>query len=495
MNARPPFDQVHAPLAHWAVERPRAVALADEHGALDFQTLHAIVLARAAALDAVGAPGHRLIDARAAQREQLIDLLATLHSGRCAAIGDPDWPAEVRERVVQELDDLSRTGGQPRPGDPLAPFYIGYTSGSSGRPKGFRRHHRSWTESLRVCVETFGPEVGGTVLAPGRISHSLFLFGLLLGLWTGGGSRLQQRHSAARTLATLAAGEATVLVAVPSQLLMLLALANRRALAPITATRRVLISGAPWARAHTPALQALFPNARLIEFYGASETSFIAWQEADADLPQAVVGRPFDGVEIDIRERLDPADPTSPGRIHVRSAMLFSDYVGTPDPATAAIRSADPAGDWLSVRDRGRLDEHGRLWLHGRENRMIVTQGRNLFPEEVEAVLEAQPGVVAASVQGLPDAVRGQRVVAVLRLAEDAADPTPEARRAWLARVQADCLDRLEPYKLPRRWWLAAPGRWPQTRSGKTDHGAIARALQAQETGESSDDPWLHAMS
>ncbi|MEY2655658.1 MAG: hypothetical protein RLZZ524_2686, partial [Pseudomonadota bacterium] len=163
---------------------------------------------------------------------------------------------------------------------------------------------------------------------------------------------------------------------------------------------------------------------------------------------------------------------------------------GTPDPATAAIRTADPAGDWLSVRDRGRLDEHGRLWLHGRENRMIVTQGRNLFPEEVEAVLEAQPGIAAASVQGLPDAVRGKRVVAVLRLADADAPVDPEA---LLARLNTACRERLEPYKLPRRWWLADAAHWPQTRSGKTDHGAIARALE--DTGTAAEATWLHAMS
>ncbi len=499
MPPLPAFERVHAPLAHWAAQRPQALALADEHGALDFATLQAQVRHRAAMLDAIGAPGHRLIDPDASTRKQLVDFLATIASGRCAAIGDPDWPAAVRAAVVQQLDALpdAATGdGAFSPFSPFSPFYIGYTSGSTGQPKGFRRHHRSWTESLRACVDTFGPEVRGTVLAPGRVSHSLFLFGMLLGLWTGGGSIVQQRPSPARTLATLADGAATVLVAVPSQLLMLLKLAQHRALAPIATTRMVLISGAPWARAHTPALQALFPNARLIEFYGASETSFIAWQAADAAVPTAVVGRPFDGVEIEIRDRLQPDDPASPGRIHVRSAMLFSDYVGTPDPATAAIRTADAGGDWLSVRDQGRLDEHGRLWLHGRENRMLVTQGKNLFPEEVEAVLEAQPGIAAASVQGLPDAVRGKRVVAVLKL-DDAAGLADRADRhalnaSLIARLNVACHEALEPYKRPRRWWIAEAAHWPQTRSGKTDHAALARALDGAEGQEL---PWLHATS
>jgi long-chain acyl-CoA synthetase len=481
---RPRFDRVHAPLAHWARQRPTGLALASEHEQLDWATLQAHVQERAAAIEARREPSHRLVDPDASTVDQLIDFLATLGSLRCAALGDPDWPATVREAITRQLGALPAT---PLPDRADAPFYIGYTSGSSGQPKGFRRHHRSWTESLRVCVDTFGPDVCGRVLAPGRISHSLFLFGMVLGLWTGAGSLVQERHSVARTLATLAAGAATVLVAVPSQLLMLLAHARRRAIAPIGATRIVLISGAPWARHHTPELQALFPNARLIEFYGASETSFIAWQEADPAVPGAVVGRPFDGVEIEIRDRQPPDDPQAPGRIHVRSPMLFTDYVGQPDPATAAIRSTSPEGDWLSVRDQGRLDEHGRLWLHGRENRMIVTQGRNLFPEEVEAVLEAQPGVLAASVLGLPDAVRGKRVIAVL-LTDGPIN---------LPAVTSACRLSLEPYKLPRRWWIAEAGHWPRTRSGKTDHAALLEVLTKAVDGptEARVPTWLQETS
>ena len=80
---------------------------------------------------------------------------------------------------------------------------------------------------------TFGPVAGARVLAPGRMSHSLFLFGALLGLWSGGGTSLQSRFSAGRTLATLADGSCPVMVSVPSQLLMLLTAACRRWIGPI----------------------------------------------------------------------------------------------------------------------------------------------------------------------------------------------------------------------------------------------------------------------
>ena len=247
-------------------------------------------------------------------------------------------------------------------------------------------------------------------------------------------------------------------------------------MAPIEGLRLLLISGARWMREHTPALQALFPRARIIEFYGASETSFIAWMAADASVPAQVVGQPFSNVDIEIRE---PRAADGTGLIFVRSPMVFMDYAGGGQDETAALRD----GDWLSVRDMGRLDALGRLHLVGRQNRMIVTQGKNLFPEELETVLMAHPSVATASALGLPHPVRGQQVVATVRLRTQ--DPVDAAAlMAW-------CRDRLEAYKVPRRLYVAEP--WPLTASGKTDHPALARGLQAWLAGESV--PWLHPMS
>ena len=101
----------------------------------------------------------------------------------------------------------------------------------------------------------------------------------------------------------------------------------------------------------------------------------------------------------------------------------------------------------------------------------IVTQGKNLFPEEVEARLLAHPQVAQASLQGVADGLRGLRVQAVLQWQGDAPPPGALELAAW-------CRAVLEPYKAPRHWWVWV-GDWPQTASGKTDHAAIARALQA----------------
>ena len=436
----------------------------DGHTQLTFAQLHAAVVQHADTLIQQHAPATVFVDDQLSIIQQMVAFMGIIQSGRCAAVSDPDWPSTVRDSVQRALGTALTEPSHTHIATPSSPFYIGFTSGSTGMPKGFRRHHQSWTESLRVCLDTFGPDAASCVMAPGRFSHSLFLFGMVLGLWSGAGVVVQERFSATRLMDTLRSGRTPCLVAVPSQLLLMLELAARRHLAPIDGVRLILISGARWMRDRTEALQALFPKARIVEFYGASETSFIAWMDAHTAAPAHAVGKPFSNVEIDIRQ---PQPPMGTGQIFVRSPMLFTDYVGAAPDHTAAVR----AGDWLSVRDMGYLDAQGYLCLVGRENRMVVTQGKNLFPEEVESVLLACPEVTHVSVLGVPDAIRGQQVVAIICTASATCEVTAHAL-ADLCRAQ------LESYKVPKRFYVCTD--WPMTASGKTDHPALAQQMQMQ---------------
>ena len=458
---------VHAPLARWAQTRAHVVAMDDGQTQLTFAQLHDAVQHQADALTQSQAPATVWVDAQLSTIAQMVTFLAIITSGRCAAVSDPDWPPAVRQNVQNVFTHDPAILPPPLP---TSPFYIGFTSGSTGVPKGFRRDHQSWTESLRVCIDTFGPDAASCVMAPGRFSHSLFLFGMMLGLWSGAGVVVQERFSAARLLDTLRTGRTPCLVAVPSQLLLMLEIAARRALAPIDGVRLILISGARWMRDRTPALQALFPNARIVEFYGASETSFMAWMTADASAPPNAVGKPFSNVDIEIR---NPQPPLGMGQIFVRSPMLFMDYVGAPADSTAAVRD----GSWLSVRDMGYFDAQGFLCLVGRESRMVVTQGKNLFPEELEAVLMSSRNIAYASVHGVPDPIRGQQVVALLHA--NATEQAPTAQQ-----LSALCRAQLENYKVPKRFMVCT--HWAFTASGKTDHPALARLLQAHLQDENA---------
>ena len=471
---------VHGPLAHWAQQCGDSVALQNECEAWTFAQLHAEVLCRSAALVARQAPAMLLLEAQQSTLQRLINFLAVIHSGRCAAMADPDWPEAVRQHIASWLPTEPCDLQHATPG---SPFYTGFTSGSTGLPKGFMRHHRSWTESFRVGLQDFGAVAAQRTLSPGRISHSLFLFGALQGLWYGTGAIVQEKFSAARCLNTLASGDAPCLLAVPSQLLLLLQWAEHRKLAPIPQVELITISGARWMRDHTPALKALFPRARIIEFYGASELSFVAWMDAEEAAQGAsprAVGRPFSNVDIEIRPITPPASQspdagqcTHPagaqdGLIYIRSPMLFMDYVGQTQDQAAVLRD----GPWLSVRDIGHIDAQGRLCLTGRQSRMLVTQGKNLFPEEVENLLLSHPQIAQVSLHGQDDALRGMQVHAVVQWhqAQSQHPPLPSSLElsSWVR-------ERLEAFKAPRHWWVS--DAWPQTTSGKTDHARLGQAL------------------
>ena len=116
-------------------------------------------------------------------------------------------------------------------------------------------------------------------------------------------------------------------------------------------------------------------------------------------------------------------------------------------------------GEWLSVRDMGSLDQSGQLSLVGREKRMIVTQGKNLFPEEVENLLCEHPRIAAASVHGVDDTLRGKQVWAAIQLKDATTSPlglqplADATDAALAAELSAWCRSQLEAYKCPRRWF------------------------------------------
>ena len=471
MNQGQRADLVHARLPEWVHARGEAIAIRNGMRLLTFAQLHEAVTRRSNELQQSHAPAILLVNDALSLTDRLVDFLGIISSGRCAAVGDPEWPTSVRKTVSATL---SKQATEPPAPLSNSLFYVGYTSGSTGVPKGYTRHHQSWTSSFRACLEEFGPHASSCILAPGGDSHSLFLFGMMLGLWSGAGVVVQERFSAAGVLDTLRRGLTPCLVAVPSQLMMMIEVAKHRGCAAIEEVRLILISGSRWNRARTAELRALFPCARIIEFYGASETSFIAWMDTDETTPAQVVGRPFKSVDVQIR---DIHEGEQAGLIYVRSPMVFTDYVGGVADDTAAIRD----GDWLCVRDLGYFDEQGRLCLAGRQNRMLVTQGKNLFPEELESVLATYPGIVSASVHGVDDPLRGLQVVAILQLKQNPADapPRPLQLSNW-------CRQSLEAYKAPRRYFVC--NDWRLTSSGKTDHRALAQSLRQHLDGSASAD-------
>lgn len=424
---------------------------------------------------------------------------AAARAGREAQILDPNWPAETARLAIRALspgllvsDDpaladepnslilidpygpfsavADAIGASPSfqavaEPDPLTPFYVGFTSGSTGVPKGYRRHHLSWVESFKAGDREFDIGAADVVLAPGALTHSLFLYGLAHGLYVGATVIICRQFRPNLVCRLMAMHQATVLYGVPTQLEMIVETAARENTPSFAAMRWILSSGAKWQGRVTGGLRAHFPVARFAEFYGASELSFVTVVKDDEDVPPDSVGRAFSGVELSIRDHLGRClPPGEAGQVFVASPFVFIDYAC--GDTAALLRD----GDAVSVGDVGVLDERGYLRLVGRASRMIITSGKNVHPEEIERVLEGHPAVMAAAVLGADDDRRGERLVALLKLQPQAPVAAPD--------LIAYARNHLPLYKIPRRFVL--PPRWPLTSSGKNDFQALRRVWESE---------------
>jgi len=424
--------------------------------------------------------------------------LAACRAGREAQILDPSWPPETARLTIAALspgiivssdtalasetqrvtvvdpqgpfDAVADTiGAHPSSAvvaepDPLTPFYVGFTSGSTGMPKGYRRHHRSWIESFRAADREFDIGSDDIVLAPGTLMHSLSLYGLAHGLYVGATVILCRQFRPKLANRLIAAHKVSVIYGVPTQLEMMIEAAIRDGASPFATMRWILSSGAKWQGRTMAELRRQFPTARFAEFYGASELSFITVAKDDEDVPSDSVGRPFADVSLTIRDHRGRClPPGETGQVFVASPFVFMEY------ACGSEAQLPHHGDAVSVGDVGVLDERRFLRLVGRASRMIITAGKNVHPEEIEQVLESHPGVIAAGVLGVADERRGERLVALLRL-------RPDAQLSSSALIN-HARDSLPLYKIPRRF--AVPSHWPMTSSGKTDFHALQRGWES----------------
>ena len=355
---------------------------------------------------------------------------------------------------------------QPAPVPQDQPVFETLTSGSTGQPRRILRTQASWTASFAVNAG-FGIGPGARVAVLGRLVHSLALYGAVEGLHLGAGVHLLDALRPDRQRTALTERAITHLYATPAQLRLL---AEGQGACPDL--RLVLVGGSKLDPRLRAAVAAMAPQAQLREFYGAAETSFISL--ADDATPEASVGRPYPGVEIRIEA----------GEVWVRGPYLFLRYADAPANAVHPALPSPLVGQgeggkasaadrvqgktrwhdgWVTVGEIGRL-EGGFLHLDGRAGRMVTVADQNVFPEAIEALLEAMPGVSRAAVLPVPDARRGLVLVAMLM-----GDPGSEA--GIMARLRTE----LGPLKAPKA--LIWQEDWPVLPSGKTDLKALGARL------------------
>jgi acyl-CoA synthetase (AMP-forming)/AMP-acid ligase II len=213
----------------------------------------------------------------------------------------------------------------------------------------------------------------------------------------------------------------------------LLALQRAQPDTPLVPTLRILMGGGgPKPPELFFEVQREMFGVRITHGYGMTESPMIAnGSPSDTDEQLAYTdGAPVPGCEVRIvRDDGSTAAPDEEGAIRLRGTMRFRGYL---DPAQTA--EAIDADGWFDTGDRGVLRADGHLAVTGRTKDVIIRKGENIGAVEVESVVYEHPGVAAVAVIGLPDAERGERVCAVVELADGAPPLT-------LADLQAHCRD------------------------------------------------------
>jgi malonyl-CoA/methylmalonyl-CoA synthetase len=284
-----------------------------------------------------------------------------------------------------------------------------YTSGTTGRSKGAMLSHGNLLSNAEVLVDHWRFTAADVLIhaLPVFHTHGLFVAGnvaLLSGaamIWLAG-------FQAEQVLALLP--QATVMMGVPTFYTRLLDAPGLTRDA--TAHLRLFISGSAPLLAETHAEFERRTGHAILERYGMTETNMNTSNPYDGARRAGTVGQPLPGVEVVITDPATgaPLPPGEAGMIELRGPNVFQGYWNMPEKTAQDLR----ANGFFITGDLGRFDEQGYLHIVGRLKDLIISGGLNIYPKELELLLDEAPGVLESAVVGVPHPDFGEAVVGVL---------------------------------------------------------------------------------
>jgi O-succinylbenzoic acid--CoA ligase len=448
-------DTMTAGLTERGVKAGEAVALLAGNGAVFAQAVHAVARAGAVLMPL----NLRLTPGEIAWQLEDAGVHRLLHDA-----AHHDLAAAVRDEVAPlELIDLETVTARPealegRRFDLAALHSVVYTSGTTGRPKGAKLTYGNHLWSTTASALNLGFRADDRWLACLPLFHVGGLSILLRSVIYGTTAVVHPSFDAARVNAAID-GEGISIVSVVAN--MAQRMLDERDDRPYPETLRcVLLGGGP---APEPLLRRCAAiGVPVVQTYGLTETASqiatLAPEDALRKLGSA--GKPLFGAELRILGE-DGAEcaPGEAGEIAVRGPSVSPGYLNRPDETAAVMRDG-----WLHTGDLGHLDGEGYLYVLDRRDDLIVSGGENVYPAEVEAVLQSHPAVLEAGVYGVDDERWGRAPVAAVVLREGA--------MVSAADLLAHCGGRLAAYKTPQRVDFVAS--LPRNAAGKLLRNQLA---------------------
>ena len=349
-----------------------------------------------------------------------------------------------------------RAKPSPRGMDDLAALL--YTSGTTGRSKGAMLSQRNLLSNAEILAREWRFSADDVLLHVLPIFHTHGLFVATNTVLLAGGSMLWLlRPDVDAMIEALPC--ATCLMGVPTVYTRLLD--DPRLTCDLVAHMRLFISGSAPLLAETHAAFAARTGHRILERYGMTETNMNASNPYDGERRAGTVGHALPGVEIRITDPESGAvlAPGEIGMIEVRGPNVFQGYWRMPEKTAQELR----ADGFFITGDLGRFDADGYLHIVGRQKDLIIAGGYNIYPKEVELLLDEAPGVKESAVIGVPHPDLGEAVLGVIV-------PEPGARLDPGA-IMAALEGRLARFKQPRA--LEVTEALPRNSMGKVQKAAL----------------------
>ena len=377
--------------------------------------------------------------------------------------GEPAAPAAASSAVDALRGNATLADLPAADLDEDAALVIGYTSGTTGLPKGAVLTHRGVAEVTHGLAHALDWTAGERflVLAPLAFTGGVIL-NLASNVVTGGTAFIETRLVPDEVLAHIAERRISVAICVPV-IWQRIAEAPAFAQADIRCLKSAITGGAPVSAALLK--RYLDKGVVVRQAYGCTEAAgAIAMPDAaSARARPGSCGRALVGIDLELRDLNGaPTAPGEVGEICVRGPQVMQAYWNNPKATADAL-----AGGWYRTGDLARLDEGGALVIVDRKKSMIISGGVNVYPAEVERAMSAIDGVLEVAVFGVPSAEWGEQVVALVH--GKALDSAVVGERAR---------ELLGSMKAPKQVLLAT-GPLPKTASNKIARHHLA-ALYAQ---------------